>query len=372
MKAWLSEFLFIRECFAGPTGKPLYSYHVTFEEFQSLKNKLIANIRFATDPIKGKHWAELYCLFVAERFRRDYGAEEGSWSWEWADKSLGCDFKQGLRSELISYGLESFWKRPIRRTEKGRNFIGSLFLEGGLPWPLIKSETHGFGRVIRKGLKNYHSNKASLGTTSDMVITEELNGPVSSVSDRISKLFESYAKEFSDLLKTDQVRSIVYSDRYLKSPWSAVLLSGFIELLSGDELESVEIRTLRPKVNAAYPSREIKHDWIRDSDLTNCIEMLFSGAFGITPTVQLFDKTYDLQHDVWVWRAASLVLCKEILEHIVPVFRGKVDGVQLDTNLIAHGLRIGQINGGRAILSSIVFLPVFHKQTFNLIALFKQ
>ena len=132
--------------------------------------------------------------------------------------------------------------------------------------------------------------------TSVMVITEELNGPVSSVSDRISKLFESYAKEFSDLLKTDQVRSIVYSDRYLKSPWSAVLLSGFIELLSGDELESVEIRTLRPKVNAAYPSREIKHDWIRDSDLTNCIEMLFSGAFGITPTVQLFDKTYDLQH----------------------------------------------------------------------------
>lgn len=177
MKAWLSEFLFIRECFAGPTGKPLYSYHVTFEEFQSLKNKLIANIRFATDPIKGKHWAELYCLFVAERFRRDYGAEEGSWSWEWADKPLGCDFKQGLRSELISYGLESFWKRPIRRTEKGRNFIGSLFLEGGLPWPLIKSETHGFGRVIRKGLKNYHSNKASLGTTSDMIASYEQDLP---------------------------------------------------------------------------------------------------------------------------------------------------------------------------------------------------
>ena len=177
MKAWLSEFLFVRECFTGSTGKPLYSYHVTLEEFQALKRLLTLNLNFALYPIRGKHWSAMYCLFIAERFRRDYGNDEGDWSWEWAEKPLGCNFTQSQRSEFVTYGLESYWKRPIRRTEKGRNFIGSLFLEGGLPWPLIKSETHGFGRVIRKSLKNYHSNKASLGTTSDLIANFESDLP---------------------------------------------------------------------------------------------------------------------------------------------------------------------------------------------------
>ena len=177
MKAWLSEFLFVRECFTGASGKPLYSYHLTYDDFQGLKRILIANLQFALHPLKGKHWSALYCLFIAERFRREYGSIEGDWSWEWAEKPLGCEFNQTQRSEFVTYGLESYWKRPIRRTGKGRNFIGSLFLEGGLPWPLIQSETHGFGRVIRKGLKGYHDNKASLGTTSDLVSEFEKDLP---------------------------------------------------------------------------------------------------------------------------------------------------------------------------------------------------
>ena len=74
MKAWLSEFLFVRQYFSGVTGKPLYSYLVEFGEYQKLKSILMTNQSAAFHPVKGMHWAAIYCLYIAERFRRDYGA----------------------------------------------------------------------------------------------------------------------------------------------------------------------------------------------------------------------------------------------------------------------------------------------------------
>lgn len=171
-KAWLSEFMLLRSHFQGATGRPLYSYLVEYEEFKKLKLLLNTNIKDATHATRSKHWAVLYCLFIAERFRREYGEKSGEWSWDWAEKPLNCQFTQQQRAEFVESGL-GYWKRPIRKTGKGRNFLGSLFLEGGLPWPLIKSETHGFGRVIRKGLKDYHDNKARLGSTSDLIAFSE-------------------------------------------------------------------------------------------------------------------------------------------------------------------------------------------------------
>lgn len=172
MKAWLSEFLFVRQYFGGATGKPLYSYLVKFEEYQELEHILIANQSAALHSVKGAHWASMYCLYIAERFRRDYGENSGEWSWEWADNILGCQFNHQQHTRLVELGL-NYWQRPIRKSTTGRNLLGSLFLEGGLPWPLIKSETHGFGRVIRHGLKHFHAHQAVLGNTSDLVAHSE-------------------------------------------------------------------------------------------------------------------------------------------------------------------------------------------------------
>lgn len=172
MKAWLSEFLFVRQYFSGVTGKPLYSYLVEFGEYQKLKSILMANQSAAFHPVKGMHWAAIYCLYIAERFRRDYGENSGEWSWEWADSMLGCQFNHQQHTRLVEFGLD-YWQRPIRKSTTGRNLLGSLFLEGGLPWPLVKSETHGFGRVIRYGLKHFHDHQAVLGNTSDLVAHSE-------------------------------------------------------------------------------------------------------------------------------------------------------------------------------------------------------
>ena len=128
-------------------------------------------------------------------------------------------------------------------------------------------------------------------------ITGELNGSVTGLSDRVSKLLEVEANDFYSLIKNDEVRSIVYSDRYLKSPWSAILLSGFIELLNNDSLESIEIKTVKPNDRyQKYPSSKVWDNWASGHDLKACATSWLSGVFGITPNIQAITETSDLQH----------------------------------------------------------------------------
>src|SRR5690606_5774682 len=132
-KAWLSELLFTRELFQGPTGLPLYSYQVTEEEYLSLCKLLKTNRAYAFNPIHSTYWAACFCLYVAETFRREYDASEGGWKWDIFEKRISCEFSHIERGKLVEHGLERYWKRPIRQRERGRDLLGSLFAEGGLP-----------------------------------------------------------------------------------------------------------------------------------------------------------------------------------------------------------------------------------------------
>ncbi len=78
---------------------------------------------------------------------------------------------------------------------------------------------------------------------------------------------------------------------------------------------------------------------------------------------------FAVAEDVRIRRASGLVLGQEVLEHVIPVFGGEVGGVQLDADLVAHGLGVRQVVHGGAVLRSVVFLPVLHEQAFHLIAL---
>ena len=143
LRAWLAEFLLIRGFFTGPTGRPLYSYQVSSDEFAKLRELLRVNRSLALHPVQSEYWARGFCLFVAECYRREYDASVGGWSWRGFEQTLECSFSMPQRIELVTTGLERYWKRPIRRRPSGRDWLGSLFLEGGLPWLLVQSETHG-------------------------------------------------------------------------------------------------------------------------------------------------------------------------------------------------------------------------------------
>ncbi len=47
--------------------------------------------------------------------------------------------------------------------------------------------------------------------------------------------------------------------------------------------------------------------------------------------------------------SASLVFSQEQFENVIPVFSGKIDGVQFDSQLVTNSFRVGQIGGRRTI-----------------------
>lgn len=173
MKAWLSEFLLNRELFTGPHGKPLYSYQVSEEEYKSLLELLKQQLRRSDNPLHAMHLGACFCLFVSEQYRRNYNS---SWSWSGAEAELGISLTPQQRAELTNDGL-AYWKRPIRYRDSGRDWLGSLFTEGGLPWPLVQSESHGFGRAVRRGIKYFFQTQGNRRTTADLMLDFEEDLP---------------------------------------------------------------------------------------------------------------------------------------------------------------------------------------------------
>lgn len=154
-KAWIKQFLFVRCLFDGPKSHPLYQYQISDDEYAELPTMLKQSIQDLENPTCWTYWSAAFCLFVAEKYRRDYDGSNLGWSWRGFEKPLVIKLPTSLHGRIVKQGL-NFWNRPIRARANGYDYLGSLFDEGGLPWRLIQSETHGFGRAVRGAIANYY------------------------------------------------------------------------------------------------------------------------------------------------------------------------------------------------------------------------
>lgn len=125
-------------------------------------------------------------------------------------------------------------------------------------------------------------------------VTAELDGPVKSLSKRLAILIDTKMPELAELLATDQAVTISYSDRYLKSPWSLMLLTGFVKLFEGAELQTILINTL--SVNAGQPSSSMNHDWQRADDQKKIMAQWMAEQLGVEPKITLERNSRDILH----------------------------------------------------------------------------
>ncbi|WP_445354266.1 STY4851/ECs_5259 family protein [Microbulbifer sp. EKSA008] len=170
-KEWLVTFRILRRVGGAkiPDGRPLFGYHVTGDEYSELAQVLTEGFADRHSPIQRSYWYACFCLYVAESFRRNYDASEGGWSWNGFERALGISLTPSQRSEAVEEGLVKYWGRPIRRRTAGRDILGSLFSEGGLPWKLVQHDHHGFGRAVRAGLKNFYENRDAGRSTAEFL-----------------------------------------------------------------------------------------------------------------------------------------------------------------------------------------------------------
>lgn len=154
---WLSYFL-NRRGLRQPDGRPLYEYHATNDEYNHL-TQLLRAIGQVQSNIDDKGFAACFVLFCSEWYRRDYEQHCG-WTWEPIYKALGLSLTSTELRIFIPKGMEDYWIRPIRFYEsERRNFLGTLFSEGGLPFrPLKESDSH-FQNVFSRILNQYEQSQ---------------------------------------------------------------------------------------------------------------------------------------------------------------------------------------------------------------------
>lgn len=164
---WLRKFLESRQLHSGPDGRALYLYRVESSEYDSLRS-ILANTKAEVEhPVYAVFWAAAFCLYIAETYRRDYP----DWSWSAFEQPLGIGLSNYQRKEAVTKGM-SYWGRELRVRETGsRDYLGTLFDEGGLPWRLVQSDSHGFARAIRGTIRQYYTSQRDNRDLASVVAT---------------------------------------------------------------------------------------------------------------------------------------------------------------------------------------------------------
>lgn len=166
--SWLVNFLTSRQL-TKPDKRPLYEYHTSHHEYESLKQLITSNgssEEFATNTDA----AACFILFCSEWYRREYAPQYG-WSWDPIWQLLHFQVDPIDLGKVVNIGLENYWERPISIYEsERRNLLGSVFSEGGLPFLSLKETGNRFQNLFSRILRAYDSYQGLGYSTEKLVL----------------------------------------------------------------------------------------------------------------------------------------------------------------------------------------------------------
>lgn len=329
-KAWSNEFLFVRGMIGGPDASPLYQYHVTDEEYSELPTILRQSIPDIESPSYSGYWSAVFCLFVAEKYRREYDGSNLGWSWSGFEKPLSIELPSRLHSEIVKKGLE-FWGRPIRLRTNGYDYLGSLFDEGGLPWRLVQSETHGFGRAVRGAVNQYYRVKQAGGDVASVIENYGYSFPQTFRTPEKYLLIASIVEWLMQLAETHPISSVDEPADYL------------------DE-HAPDWRKKSPLPLSEHNARNLINDWLKDAGRSRSEKK----------RLEADEKNYTCEH--WLqgsfanWSINTEVFLPERIEiqlegHRIQSTRLEIAFYEGDLLLKRSGIAHGKVNDDRSAIS---------------------
>lgn len=133
-------------------------------------------------------------------------------------------------------------------------------------------------------------------TTKVVYVTDELDGPILNLPVRMVGLLQREFPLLMELIKNDTLISLTYSDRYLKNPWTALLLINFMKLFSRCQPTIISISALKSEANTE--GRLVFHDWSFDYEQQEFIEKLVDSHCPSQEkaSITLKERLEDLQH----------------------------------------------------------------------------
>lgn len=150
---WLGAFL-QRRGLQVPDYRSLYAYHCSHDEYLDLLHQL-RDLGTFDKAVNDTAASACLVFFCSEWYRREYQRDH-RWTWDPIWKTLGFSLSPEDLAKTIPKGLERYWKRPMHFYEsERRDFLGSLFREGGLPFQVLREEGSRFQTLFDRVLKRY-------------------------------------------------------------------------------------------------------------------------------------------------------------------------------------------------------------------------
>lgn len=212
ISVWLISFLRNRGE-KQADGRMLFSYNLSQVEYVELRHEMSQAISKAggIDALAALSLGKArlgappaaFVLYASEWWKRDYAG--GVWDWSPIIESLGGDprsflHEQQLRSQFVARGL-AFWR--LSPLDKGKRFIGSIVVNGGIPMRLLAHGSGPVAMVLSQVLKQ--AGRYRWGHTQIL----------EAVSERLVHLPSAYRRpEIAELLSQFVVAALQLKDEY--------------------------------------------------------------------------------------------------------------------------------------------------------------
>ena len=149
---WFRGFFAARQL-VRPNGQPLYAYHLSADEFESLRQVLIRE--FELHPCQPFKKSRILCagylLFGAALLSRTY--ENGAWRWRLIDGELNKEgFDQSDHADAVEIGAE-YWNLGGFIQDEGKRYFGFVMLQAGIPVRALESESGWASKGINNCLR---------------------------------------------------------------------------------------------------------------------------------------------------------------------------------------------------------------------------
>lgn len=147
---------------------------------------------------------------------------------------------------------------------------------------------------LRRELYQFKDVGGSIATASVIEITDQLNGTVDSFGSKLLALVGENYPLLAKRLESQNLVRLSYSDRYLKSPWAALLCCKILQAFALGKSLEIEVNTVA--ASSDQLGRYIHHDWQEEYEQRLVIEELLNLPNVQTINVNTVEKTSDIQH----------------------------------------------------------------------------
>nr|WP_281283498.1 helicase-related protein [Thiospirochaeta perfilievii] len=165
-----------------------------------------------------------------------------------------CFISVSIESELNSYNLYS--------NNENSNIPGEFWLNSNEPATWVSTTISVSADLVEIDIPEI-KNEANANIIN---VIRELDGPTYNMKNKLHNLFKEHASTFYNKMTTNNIIEVSYSDRYLRSPWSILLLGNLLEAIIGKNKPKIHIETSM-NYRGAGECNFLDNDWSNQSYL---------------------------------------------------------------------------------------------------------